>query len=113
MTDIPLNEGMIFHAFQENASLIMSYNPTCHYGKLRSQWYDYLTIPLYEIEVNIDEQYHPFISMGIAIQAGYHHEEMLVFLHFMKIERFIQSEVKKLGDPTDIYLAYNRNEGRG
>lgn len=112
MTDIPMDQGMIFHAFQEKASLIKSYNLKYHYGKVNSQWYDYLTIPLYGIEASVNGCYFPFISFGVAIQSGYHHEEMLVFLHLMKIEKFIQDQVKLLSDKTNIYETYNRNEGR-
>ena len=111
LTDIPVNEGMIFHAFEEKSSLIKSFNPKYHYGTIKSQWYDYLTIPLYDIEANVGDQYFPFISFGIAIQSGYHHEEMLIFLHFMKIEHFIQEQIKMLSNATDIYSAYHGDEG--
>jgi len=112
LTDIPVDKGMIFHAFQEKSSLIMSYNTEFHFGKTKSQWYDYLTIPLYGIEIQIDNQYRPFISLGIAIQSGYHHEDMLIFLHFMKIERFIQDEIKSLNCAEEIYSAYHGDGGK-
>lgn len=111
LTDIPVDKGMIFHAFQAKSSLIMSYNTKFHFGKTKSQWYDYLTIPLYGLEVPIRGQYCPFISFGIAIQSGYHHEAMLIFLHFMKVERFIQDEIKLLNCTEEIYSAYHEGGG--
>lgn len=112
LTDIPENEGMIFHAFQEKTSLIKSYNPEWHYGSTNSQWYDYLTIPLYDVEDSINGTYRPFISMGVSIRSGYNHEEVLVFLHIMKIERLIQREVKNINSVVRLFPIYNSCEER-
>ena len=104
LTDIPDDNGMIYNANKEKSSLIKSYNHSMHYEKPSDHlWIDYITIPLYEIEY----EDKPYISVGISIQSGANHEDMLIFLRYIKIEVFIIEQVRKVVENFDIKSIYN------
>jgi len=101
LTIMSANSGILNAAIESKSSLVKSANLNLHKkGENDHQWKDYITMVFSNIK---DENHNSFLSMTISIHDKELYSDLLYFLSYMEIERYIERNLIK------IYSKYNIN----
>ena len=88
------NNGIIKAAIDSKRSLVKSANLSLHQeGKHDYQWKDYITMVFNNI---VDDSNKPFLSMTISIHEDELYSDLLYYLSYIQIERYIGTNIEKV-----------------
>jgi hypothetical protein len=94
LTIMSANTGILNAALESKSSLVKSANLNLHKkGENDHQWKDYITMVFSNIK---DENNNSFLSMTISIHNKELYSDLLYFLSYMEIERYIERNLIKI-----------------